>query len=160
MAFDNFASPTLPMPPKEYSFDYFNQLVRSLGTYFRVHDSRSPMNMGALTVDLFRVPIYDLNIIQPINNNLSAPLASFLRLTSSIGAFTITGVGNSSDGRLLTIYNASTVNMTIANQNTSSAEASRIITCTGADIVLTGQSVVSLIYSVKDSRWIVTSTQG
>ncbi len=160
MAFDNFTAPTLPMPPKDYSFEYFNQLVRSLQNYFRIIDSRVLMSVGGLTADLLRTPIYEINVTAGVQSNLSIPVCSFLRVANAGGAFTITGIGNSTDGRILNIYNATPSNMTIANQNASSAETNRIITCTGADIVLTGQSIASLIYSVKDSRWIVTSPQG
>lgn len=161
MAFDNFASPTLPMPPKEYSFEYFNQLVRSLGTYFRVLDSRTPMNTSVLTSDMFRVPTFDLVLSGSIENNLSAPLSSFIRIAvSPSSAFTLTGLGNGSDGRSLTLFNSTTASMTITNEDSRSSPENRIITCTGSSIVLSGQAVVNLIYSIKDSRWIVTSTQG
>lgn len=161
MAFDNFVAPTLPMPPKEYSFDYFNQLVRALGTYFRVVDSRSPMNASVSTFDMIRVPTYDLSLTGSTENNLSAPLSSFIRIANSpSSAFTLTGIANGSDGRMLTIFNATPATMTIANDDSQSIPSNRILTCTGANIVLTGQSVVNLIYSIKDSRWVVTSTQG
>jgi len=160
MAFDNFISPSLPMPPKDYSFEYFNQLVRALQTYFRVLDSRALINVAGITSDLIRTPMYELTITSGEQNNLSIPVCSFLRIASAGGAFTITGIANASDGRMLTIFNSTSSNMTIANQSSASSDANRILTCTGSDIVFTGQGVVNLIYSIKDSRWIVTSTQG
>lgn len=155
MAFDNFTSPNLPAPPKEYSFEYFNQLIRSLGNYFRVHDSRAPMNFGAVTTDMVRLSTFDLNLTSSINNNVPAPIASFLRITTPGQAFTITGLDHGSDGRVVMLYNATSYNMTIANQNGSSVAKNQIITNTGADITTTGSGVVTMIYCVKSIRWIV-----
>ena len=157
MAFDNFTSPNLPAPPKEYSFEYFNQLVRSLGNYFRIHDSRAPMNFGVVTTDMLRLSTFDLNLTTSVNNNVPAPIASFFRITSPGQSFTITGLDHGSDGRVVMLYNATPYNMTIANQSGNSAAKNQIITNTGADITTTGSGVVTMIYCVKSIRWIVTA---
>jgi hypothetical protein len=157
VAFDNFTSPNLPAPPKEYSFEYFNQLVRSLGNYFRVHDSRAPMNFGVVTTDMLRLSTFDLNLTTSVNNNVLAPIASFFRITSPSQSFTITGLDHGSDGRVVMLYNATPYNMTIANQSGNSAAKNQIITNTGADITTTGSGVVTMIYCVKSIRWIVTA---
>lgn len=160
MAIDNFNSPSLPMPPKDYSFEYFNQLVRSITSYFRILDSRAAVNYTGLTTEYMRIPMYEYVVSSGTQDNVSLPISSFVRISSAGGNFTFTGFANGSDGRVLTLFNSTTSTMTIADENSQSIPANRIITCTGGSIVLSGQSVVSLIYSIKDSRWIVTSTQG
>jgi hypothetical protein len=160
MAIDNFNSPSLPMPPKDYSFEYFNQLVRSISSYFRILDSKAAVNYTGLTTEYVRIPMYDYEVRSSLLDNVSLPISSFIRVSAASGNFTLTGIGNGSDGRTLTLFNSTTVTMTVANDDSRSSPLNRILTCTGANIVLTGQSVVNLIYSIKDSRWIVTSTQG
>lgn len=160
MAIDNINSPSLPMPPKDYSFEYFNQLVRSITFYFRALDSKAAVNYTGLTTEYVRIPMYDYVVTTGSQDNVSLPISSFVRISAASGNFTFTGLANGSDGRMLTIFNATPATMTIANDDPQSNPSNRILTCTGANIVLTGQSVANLIYSIKDSRWVVTSTQG
>jgi hypothetical protein len=91
------------------------------------------------------------------NNDLAIGNYSFIRLTSSTGNYTITGIAAGVDGQIITIYNTVS-NMTIANQNGSSTAANRIISTTGANIVTTGIGTVTMIYSATDARWIITSS--
>ena len=86
---------------------------------------------------------------------------SFLRITAGPAApFVICGISGGRDGRRLVVYNTIAQNMTIANDSgVDPVTANRILTCTGADITITNQGCVTLIYSVDDGRWIVTSTQ-
>ena len=42
----------------------------------------------------------------------------------------------------------------------SKREENRITTLTGADVTLTGISVVQFVYDGTDSRWIMTGSQG
>jgi hypothetical protein len=91
------------------------------------------------------------------NNDLVIGNYSFIRFTSSVGNYTITGIAAGVDGQVITIYNTVS-NMTIANQNASSTAANRIISTTGANIVTTGIGTVTMIYSAADARWIITSS--
>jgi hypothetical protein len=91
------------------------------------------------------------------NNDLAIGNYSFIRLTSSTGNYTITGIAAGVDGQIITIYNTVS-NMTIANQNGSSTAANRIISTTGANILTTGIGTVTMIYSATDARWIITSS--
>jgi hypothetical protein len=159
MAFDNFAAPNLPSPPKDYDFTYFNQLIRSLGNYFRIHDSRAPMNFGAVTTDMLRLTTFDLDITEPVNNNVSAPIASFLRISKPGQAFTITGLTNGSDGRVVILYNSTSQNMTLANESGGSDAKNRITTITGSNLVTSGTGVITLIYCVKTQRWVVIAAR-
>lgn len=90
-------------------------------------------------------------------NDLAIGNYSFIRLTSSVGNYTITGIAAGVDGQVITIYNTVS-NMTIVNQNASSTAANRIIVTTGASIATTGIGTVTMIYSAADARWIITST--
>ena len=51
MALKLFAPPSLPLPPKEYSEQYFNQLVRSLNAYFRQAGSTTPIVVDSITLN-------------------------------------------------------------------------------------------------------------
>ena len=51
MALKSFAPPYLPVAPDEYSPQYFNQLVRSLNTYFRQVGSTTPIVVDSITLN-------------------------------------------------------------------------------------------------------------
>jgi hypothetical protein len=51
MALKSFAPPLLPLPPNEYSPQYFDQLVRSLNTYFRQLGSTNPIVVDSITLN-------------------------------------------------------------------------------------------------------------
>jgi hypothetical protein len=51
MALKSFAPPTLPLPPAEYTPQYFDQLVRSLNTYFRQVGSTTPIVVDSITLN-------------------------------------------------------------------------------------------------------------
>lgn len=83
---------------------------------------------------------------------------SFLiRLTGST-ASNLNGMAASSDAKQITVYNQSTVTVTIRAQNvTEPTAANRIITPSGSDVLLlTGQSAI-FVYDSAQARWILTS---
>lgn len=51
MALKLFSAPALPLPPNEYSPEYFNQLVRSLNAYFRQVGSTTPIVVDSITLN-------------------------------------------------------------------------------------------------------------
>lgn len=51
MALKEFAPPALPLPPADYDQQYFNQLVRSLNTYFRQAGSTTPIVVDSITLN-------------------------------------------------------------------------------------------------------------
>ena len=51
MALKSFAPPSLPLPPNEYSEQYFNQLVRSINTYFQLVGSTTPIVVDSITIN-------------------------------------------------------------------------------------------------------------
>ena len=50
MALQLFTAPSLPLAPREYDAEYFNQLVRALNTYFRQTGSTTPIVIDSLTL--------------------------------------------------------------------------------------------------------------
>lgn len=159
MAFDNYSSPNLPAPPRTYSRDYFMQLVRALGTFFKISDSRAGLTIDSITTTMLRMPAAQFVGINGANNNVSLASASFIRISGPTGAFSLTGMSGGLDGRVLVLFNSTVHNMTIANESGSSVANNRVITGTGADIVTSGQGAITLLYSINDHRWIVTSLQ-
>ena len=93
------------------------------------------------------------------NHNLSVGLSSFVNISNTTAAFTITGIQGGVDGKILTILNTSTFNMTIANLNAGSDPVNRINTLTGADIVTIGNGSVTLQYSIAHNRWMVIAVR-
>lgn len=164
MAFDNNSAPSIQLPPAQYDAIYFNQLVRTINTYFSLLDSTAPTHNSKITPNTICTPYAELTLVNGANDDVSLPAYTFLYVTGPTANFEISGFNSdsrrSNNGRQLIVYNPTAHDMQINNEDAGSAAENRIITMTGADIVLTGASVASLIYSVKDLRWLVVSTQG
>jgi hypothetical protein len=100
-----------------------------------------------------------INIINPGN-------FSFIEVSSN-AAFSVHGVldasGNGTtippDGKILTIWNNSTFNMTIANENPVANNINQIRTLTGASISTTGTGTITLQYAAGLNKWIVIASQ-
>ena len=151
MTFEQFRSPTLPVPPTDYEQSYFSSLVNNLTSFFTIMDSKA-----GITVD---------SVSNGANNNIGIPQTSFVRITGPSGVFNITGItkpakagNNNPDGTIIILYNTTSQNMTITNDSGSSTAANRIYTNTGSDVATTGTGTVIFIYSVTDSRWILLSS--
>lgn len=95
-----------------------------------------------------------------LNSNITIPAASgFARVGGPTGGFSIGGLTNGVDGKLLIFANLTAQQMTIVQESGSSTATNRIATLTGADVVLrSGQSCATFIYSGTDSRWLLVST--
>mgnify|MGYP006405485343 FL=1 len=156
MAFQSHKSPNLPVPPSEYDNGYFFDLIRSIGSYFSIHDSKAGLSLDSVVADVIQLPIGSFTASNGANNNITLPNKSFIRVTGPTGAFSISGITkpDNPDGRVVILYNTTSQNMTITNNATSTA-ANRILTNTGSDVATTGTGIVSLIYSVTDARWIL-----
>lgn len=99
-----------------------------------------------------------LALVNGANSDIALPGNRTIRITGPTGAFSVSGFAGGTDGDRRTLINATSQNMTIANDATSTA-ANRILTQTGADVTQTAQSAVEIIYSSADSRWLVIGTQ-
>jgi len=101
-----------------------------------------------------------LAVANGTNNNLAATGAAFYRITGPTGAFTITGLTGGTDGRIVTLYNTTSQNMTIADNSGSSTDINRILTLTGANMTTpAGPNAVQLQYNATLQRWLVIGGQ-
>jgi hypothetical protein len=102
----------------------------------------------------------NITLANGTNNNVALGNVSFGRITGPSAAFTITGIANGTNGKWLRLENTTSQNMTISNANASSSAANRILTNTGADILLKGNSAttVDFIYDATNSNWVMGPT--
>jgi hypothetical protein len=159
MALDKHRAPILPMPPNQYVAPYFNQLIRTITTYFNILDSKAGVTHDEVTTTYLNLPVTTYTAVNGDTDNLVTSKSSVVRITGPTGGFGFTGIAGGVNGRVVTLINTTSQNMTIYNQNAGSSAENRIITGTGANIATTGSGAVSLIYLVDDSRWFVLSNQ-
>ena len=77
MAFQSHKSPNLPVPPSEYDNGYFFQLIRSIGSYFSIHDSKAGLSLDSVVADVIQLPIGSFTASNGANNNITLPNKSF-----------------------------------------------------------------------------------
>ncbi|MBL7740297.1 MAG: hypothetical protein JNK14_13865 [Chitinophagaceae bacterium] len=94
-------------------------------------------------------------LVNGANNNIDPGKFSFVTVSGPTAAFSISGVQNGRDGKIVTILNTTGQDMTIGNLSVSSAALNRINTLSGADIITVGNGSVTMQYSAADSRWMV-----
>jgi Chaperone of endosialidase len=95
-------------------------------------------------------------------NNVNLTATSSVRYTGT-GVATFTGIvaGTSNvGGEILTLHNASTSALTLSNQNVASTILNRIITGTGADLVMASNSSVVMQYDGAAGLWRVIGGSG
>jgi hypothetical protein len=80
----------------------------------------------------------------------------FQRLSAS-AAVNVTGITAGSDGQRYVLANVGTNNITITNQDTNSQAANRVITGSGASVILAPDQLMDLVYDGTTSRWRVES---
>lgn len=112
-------------------------------------------------------PIVDRNVIKQRENSsvtgtqndftFTNPLASVIKFTGS--APVLTGIDSAKvDGFVLTLISATGTSLTINDQDAGSIAANRIITGTGAAVVITTDGSAQLMYDGDSLRWRVIST--
>ena len=97
-----------------------------------------------------------------VQNNVNLTAVSSVRYTGgSTATFTgiIAGTANV-PGEILTLHNASSSTLTLANQSASSTASNEIITGTGANLVMAANSSVVMQYDGTASRWRVIGGSG
>lgn len=92
------------------------------------------------------------------NDNIAIGARSFIRVTGPTAGFAIRGIASGFNGKRVVIYNTTTQNMSINNEDAGSTAANRIRTNTGATVTTTGEGSVEVIYDATQSRWILIST--
>jgi hypothetical protein len=91
-----------------------------------------------------------------VNNDIVITDYSMFRITGPTAAFSITGFGSGADGRVLTIVNATTQNMTVSG-STGSLAANQILTG-GMTFVIPVNGSAAFQYNTTLTKWVVTST--
>ena len=87
-------------------------------------------------------------------NNYSMGQGTYFRLSTSGGAQIITGFANVQAGRRIFIFNvAGGANITLNNQDAGSSAENRIITGTGAAVVIQSDRGAVLFYDGISTRW-------
>ena len=107
---------------------------------------------SALIPGIFSTPKGSDHSTTGSQNDVAFGTTSLVRYTGNNTA-TFTGVSGGSDGRMIRITNASSYNITLKNQDSSSTAGNRIITTSGSDLTVPPNVSVTLQYDSTDSRW-------
>jgi hypothetical protein len=99
-----------------------------------------------------------ISLANGVNNDVILGDYSLFRITGPTAAFSITGFTNGANGRVLTIINATSQNMSLANQTTSNPINQ--IQTTGSDVTLAANGVVTLIYNSVSNKWVLANVYG
>lgn len=102
----------------------------------------------------------DVTLANGLNSNITVGDRSFIRILGPTGAFSIGGFTGGVDGQLLYVFNSVQQTMTIVNSDASSSAANRILTLTGANVVLraTNRSFATFVYVSASALWMLVST--
>lgn len=83
---------------------------------------------------------------------------SYVRVSgTNIASSSWTGFSGGTDGKMLTITNATSENMVFNHNSVNSTNGNRIMTVDGNGLVVTPGATVTLIYSLADLAWRVTA---
>lgn len=97
------------------------------------------------------------NVTATTNNDYNVGTTPWIRLNPT-GSRNISGIVAGEDGEILKLTNVNGSNtVTLQNENAGSSAANRIITGTGADIVLSTDDNAELIYDATTARWRVVT---
>jgi len=88
-------------------------------------------------------------------NNWAVNTNSFVRYTAD-GAYNLTGIVAGVDGQRMTLINVSATTMTLKHEDASSTDVNRFLMTTGADVAMTENTMVDMIYDATTGRWRVT----
>jgi hypothetical protein len=93
------------------------------------------------------------------NQNIAAGTSNFIEITGPNGAFSLGGFTGGAEGKVLRVLNGTAQAMTINNLDAGSTAANKILTSTGAAIVLAARTgtFADFIYESADNLWILTS---
>lgn len=136
-----------------------NVATASAAVNFRV--SGNVFSNNTLDVNGY-IGLYLASLSVGLNNDLPISTSSTVDVIAPMGlTFTITGLQRGAPGQIINIVNNTTSTMTLANSSASSSVLNRIITYTGADVVMpAGQCIATLIYDAYRSSWMLMSVRG
>ncbi len=135
--------------------------VRITGTTGRVGINTSSPNVkmdinGGLAIRSIGLT----SLVAGNNNNVTIGDTSNYRITGPTGNFVITGLTGGTDGKQLTLFNASSNAMTIAHMNSGSSSANQIFNPAKTDMQISDSGMVSLVYDATMSRWVIQGNSG
>lgn len=87
--------------------------------------------------------------------NVNSSKFSSYRITGPAAAFTIAGITQGVDGRIISLLNTSGYVATVKNQDATAANGNRIITGTGADVNIPNKGMLMLKYDIIESAWVL-----
>ena len=87
-----------------------------------------------------------------LGGNISKTL---FRLTDRTAGYNITGISGGTDGRHIVLFNVSTSNLKIYDEDTRSLANNRIITLNNGFVNTSGQGTAELVYDGSLNRWIL-----
>lgn len=133
------------------------------GSYRMTIDAGGNIAVGTSTTPNTKLDIAgDISTRETVFNTSTSPISnfgigatSFVTVTGQLGDWSITGIANGFDGKILRIYNNTTFNMTLQNESATSIAANRIVTGTGANASIAGEGIITLIYSGNKQRWVI-----
>jgi hypothetical protein len=82
---------------------------------------------------------------------------SYYRVNGPTANFTLAGIAQGVDGRLVTLFNRSGFVMQLNNLDAAASVNDRIITGTNADLTIDDRGIVNLQYDGAEQKWIVLS---
>jgi hypothetical protein len=82
---------------------------------------------------------------------------SFYRMAGPSADFTIAGLTQGVEGRLVTLFNRSGFTMQLNNLDAAAAVNDRIITGANADITIADKGIVNLLFDGAEQKWVVLS---
>lgn len=83
---------------------------------------------------------------------------SYYRISGPTANFSIAGISQAVEGRLLVLFNRSGFTMQINHLDPTAASGNRIQTGTGSNITIPNKAAISLQYDGLEQKWIVKST--
>lgn len=86
-------------------------------------------------------------------DNWAGPGSATIVRASSTGAFNITGIPAGDGGEVRYLHNVGANNIVLTNEDVASSEGNRFLNGTGANITITPNDVVILIYDSTSLRW-------
>jgi hypothetical protein len=93
-----------------------------------------------------------------VNFDAAGNQFGLIRLATASADFTITSLAGAANGKRITIYNATTKNMTLVNKSGSGTNGNHFLTGSGSNVMIQAGGSASIVYSATDTTWLVCST--
>ena len=80
---------------------------------------------------------------------------TLFRLTDRTANYTLTGIAGGTNGRHIVLFNVSSSNFKLEDEDTNSLAINRMITLSGGAIATSGQGTAELVYDGTLQRWVI-----